>query len=62
MLVLTRKENEKLLIGENQEIEVVIVEIRGDRVRIGVNAPKEIPVLRNELAEKIAAEQAGVTA
>ncbi len=62
MLVLTRKENEKLLIGENQEIEVVIVEIRGDRVRIGVNAPKEIPVLRNELAEKIAAEQAAVTA
>ena len=55
MLVLSRKKNEKILIGENQEIEITVVEIRGDKVRLGINAPKETPVHREEVANRIAA-------
>ncbi|MGE5418123.1 MAG: carbon storage regulator CsrA [Acidobacteriota bacterium] len=51
MLVLTRKKNESLMIGE--DIEIVIVDIQGDRVRIGINAPKKLPVHRKEVYEEI---------
>ena len=44
MLVLSRQLNEAIMIGD--EIELVIVDIRGDRVRLGINAPKAIPVHR----------------
>lgn len=47
MLVLTRKLGEKIAIGS--DITIALLEIRGDRVRIGIDAPKEIPVLREEL-------------
>ena len=47
MLVLTRKENESIVIGE--DIEVRIARIQGNKVRIGVTAPKHIPVYRKEL-------------
>lgn len=47
MLVLSRKKNESVVI--NNEITVVIVEIRGDRVRLGIEAPQYIPVHRREV-------------
>lgn len=47
MLVLSRKKNESIRI--NDDITVVVVEIRGDKVRLGIDAPKEIPVMRTEL-------------
>jgi carbon storage regulator len=51
MLVLSRKENESIVI--NDDITIVVVEIRGDKVRLGVEAPKEIPVHRREVFDKI---------
>jgi len=51
MLVLSRKKNEKIVI--NYDIEITVVEIRGDKVRLGVEAPKSIPVHRKEVQEKI---------
>lgn len=51
MLVLSRKKNESIIINDN--IEIVVVEIRGDKVRLGVEAPKDIPVHRNEVYEAI---------
>jgi carbon storage regulator len=47
MLVLTRKLDERIRIGA--DIEVCIVQIRGDKVRIGIEAPKEVPIMRTEL-------------
>ena len=47
MLVLTRRPQEKIIVGD--EIEVTVVGVQGNRVRIGVNAPKEVAVLRREL-------------
>jgi carbon storage regulator len=51
MLVLSRKKNESIVI--NNEITIVVVEIRGDKVRLGVEAPKEVPVHRREVYEAI---------
>lgn len=51
MLVLSRKKNESIVI--NNEITVVVVEIRGDKVRLGIEAPKEVPVHRREVYEAI---------
>lgn len=54
MLVLSRKKNESIVIGEGEDaITIVIVEIRGDKVRLGVEAPKEVPVHRREVYEAI---------
>jgi len=50
MLVLTRRLDESIIIAD--DIEVTIVEVRGDRVRLGVEAPKDIPVHRKEIWEK----------
>lgn len=52
MLVLSRKKDESIVINEN--ITIVVVEIRGDKVRLGVEAPKEVPVHRREVFEAIA--------
>lgn len=49
MLVISRKVSESILIGDN--IEIVISEISGDRAKICINAPKEIPIVRKELIE-----------
>jgi carbon storage regulator len=54
MLILSRKVNEKIMIGE--DISVSIIEIRGDQVRIGVNAPKAVKVFRQEVFDAIKAE------
>ena len=51
MLVLSRKKNESIVINDN--INIVVVEIRGDKVRLGIEAPKEIPVHRREVYESI---------
>jgi carbon storage regulator len=52
MLVLSRKKDESIVI--NNDITIVVVEIRGDKVRLGVEAPKEVPVHRQEVFEAIA--------
>ena len=51
MLVLSRKKNESIVI--NDDITVTVVEIRGDKVRLGIVAPKEIPVHRQEVHDAI---------
>ncbi len=51
MLVLTRKANESIVIRDN--IVITVVEIRGDKVRLGIEAPKEVPVHRREVYEAI---------
>ena len=51
MLVLTRKKNESVVIGEN--IVVMVIEVRGDKVRLGIDAPKEVSVHRHEVYEAI---------
>lgn len=48
MLVLSRKSDERIMIGD---IELVILEIRGNKVRLGIKAPREISVVRTELTQ-----------
>jgi carbon storage regulator len=55
MLVLSRKTNESIMIGDN--IVVTVVDIRGDSVRLGIAAPREIPVHRREVYDKINAPE-----
>jgi carbon storage regulator len=54
MLVLSRQRDESIIIGDN--IIVTIVDIRGDKVRLGIDAPTEIPVHRQEVYEAIQRE------
>ena len=54
MLILSRKINEKIMIGE--DISVSVIEIRGDQVRLGVDAPKIVKVYRQEVFDAIKAE------
>jgi carbon storage regulator len=55
MLVLSRKVGETICIG--QDIRVVVVEIRGDKIRLGIDAPKDITVHRQEVADAIARDR-----
>jgi len=55
MLVLTRKVNESIIIGES--IEVMICQVRGDKVRLGITAPREVQVDRKEIFEQKRKEQ-----
>jgi carbon storage regulator len=57
MLVLTRKEGERILIGDN--ISVTVVRIAGGGVRLGVDAPPEVAVMRSELKDKLNAAELG---
>ena len=50
MLILTRRPGESIQVGE--DIEISVLEIRGNQVRIGINAPAEVLVLRSELLNK----------
>lgn len=59
MLVVSRTENEKIIVG-NGAIEIVVVEIRGNKVRLGVHAPKDISVHREEVYREIQAAKARV--
>src|ERR1700683_4174452 len=54
MLVLTRQRDETVIIGD--DIEVTVVDIRGDKVRLGINAPKRISVHRKEVYDQIRSE------
>ena len=56
MLVLSRKKNESIVI--NNDITIVVVEIRGDKVRLGIEAPKEVPVHRREVYDAIKRNEA----
>lgn len=47
MLVLSRKKNEKIII--NDSIVITVVDVRGDRVRIGIDAPRDVPIHREEV-------------
>jgi len=51
MLVLSRKKNESIVIHD--DITITVVEIRGDKVRLGITAPKEVPVHRQEVYDAI---------
>ncbi len=51
MLILSRKTNEKIMIGD--DISLTIIEIRGDQVKIGIEAPKSVKVFRQEVFEAI---------
>ena len=55
MLILTRRMNETLMVGD--EVTVTVLGIKGNQVRIGVNAPRDVPVHRQEIYEKIKQEQ-----
>lgn len=57
MLVLSRKKNESIDIGN--DVVVTILEIRGDKVRLGIEAPKEVPVHRREVYEAIQRKEKG---
>ncbi len=54
MLALTRKKGESLII--NNDTEITVLEIRGDQVKIGIGAPKEVPIYRKEVYDQIQEE------
>ena len=56
MLVLTRKSNQSIMIGD--EIEVSVLAVMGEKVRIGIEAPRSVPVFRKEVYLEIQQEQA----
>ena len=66
MLALSRKKNEALIINNN--IEITVLEVKGDQVKLGISAPKEIPVYRKEVyvqiqeANKAAVDAGGMDA
>jgi len=59
MLVLTRKSNQSIMIGD--EIEVSVLSVMGEKVRIGIQAPQRVPVFRKEIYLEIHREATGVT-
>lgn len=59
MLVLTRKEQESISIGEN--IEIVVVEVSEGKVKLGIKAPKDISILRTEIRKAVEAENISAT-
>ena len=59
MLVLSRKKNESIVI--NDDITIAVIEIRGGKVRLGVVAPKEVPVHRREVFDAIHRNEAAAT-
>lgn len=57
MLVLTRRTRQSIMIGD--EIELTVLSVSGEKVRIGIEAPNEVPVFRKEVYLRIAGERAG---
>lgn len=60
MLVLTRRAGEAILIG--RDVDIIVLETDGTRVRLGIRAPRELTVLRRELLEQVGAENRRATA
>jgi carbon storage regulator len=60
MLILTRREGESVLIGD--EVTITVLRVKGNQVRLGVNAPKNIAVQREEISERVRAEVTGTAA
>ena len=58
MLALSRKAGESIMIGN--DIEIVVLDVKGDQVKIGINAPKSVPIYRKEIYEQI--QQANIEA
>ena len=58
MLVLSRKKDEKIMIGE--DVTLMVIEIRGDKVRLGIDAPKDVSVHREEVFDAIRREREAV--
>lgn len=56
MLVLTRKKDESIVIGD-EEIVITVVDVRGDKVRLGIQAPREVPIHRHEVHKQIVTER-----
>lgn len=59
MLVLSRCKDESIMVGE--KVEITIVDVRGNKVRLGITAPRSVPVHRKEVYEAIHREKAGKT-
>jgi len=59
MLVLTRKIHQSIVIGD--EVEVVVLEVRGEQVRLGIRAPKDVAVHRKEIYDQIVEENRGAS-
>jgi carbon storage regulator len=57
MLILTRKTGETIVIGDN--VTVTVLGVKGNQVRLGINAPREVSVHREEIYERIRKEQLG---
>ena len=55
MLVLSRQRDESIMIGD--DVEIIIVDVRGDKVRLGITAPRNIPVHRREIYDAIQREK-----
>lgn len=60
MLILTRRVSETLMIGD--EVTVTVLGVKGNQVRLGINAPKNVAVHREEIYQRIRAEQEGTPA
>jgi carbon storage regulator len=56
MLVLTRKPGQSIMIGDG--VEVQVLSVAGEKVRLGITAPREVPIFRNEVYERIEQEAA----
>lgn len=54
MLVLTRKKDQSVIIDD--KIEITILEIKGDQIRLGINAPKDVTILRKEIYQEVQEE------
>lgn len=59
MLVLTRKSEQKIIIGKNKRIIVTVLKVQGDQVSIGIEADSDTPIYREELLQEIEAANAG---
>ena len=59
MLALSRKKNEAIVINNN--IEITILDVRGDQVKVGISAPKEVPIYRKEVYLQIQQENSAAT-
>lgn len=57
MLVLNRRIGETLVIGDNQEIRITVTSVHGNQVKLAIEAPRHVPVHREEIAERIRNEK-----